>query len=743
MRGSYRIPGVHVRWQDVPVSGATREARMDIAGFAGIASRGPIAVPVRLDSWSDFIGVFGDVIPEGYLGYAVRGFFENGGRTCWVVRVADRTAAFEAGTYLLDEQNKPIARLTAASPGSWGTGIEVQLAHRGARRFDLSVNLNGEIYENWSALSLDPRDPDFIETVLDPPESDHQRQSAGSRLIRARVWYRNQQPGSRPAPMGLLDRIAGAALIPRLSARLQGGTDGLQPSAIVPGRAAQGFYAGPSGEIVSLGADGGPLHALKVLEIRPRAAKAQPVAVRIHEPKPGTAGFLFELDWRDAEGRRRQRTLGQSPAHPDGRTLSIDPLDADYIVNALADDATLADLISIRDLHPWPGRALLLRPGIYPFRQGLSIGDFVADPQQAASGPGDEEAAAPALESLGEIWDIGLLALPDLMPKPRSAPTRAVPHCADPPVADQAGRQTDERGHPPDFSSAEILRAQQAMLRHALASRYRFAILDPLPPGPGFSGWHHDEIAGRNGPAPTEVARAIAWREHFGGPAAQFGALYFPWIAVAAGTRANAASRLVPPSGHIAGLYARTDNDTGVHKAPANAELIGARATSLQMPDAVQGLLNGNDVNVVKAMANRGVLVYGARTLVRIPLEEARRWRYVNVRRLVSMVQKSIDVSAQWTVFEPNDRRLWQALDRIARSLLSDMWQRGMLDGVDIDDAFFVRCDEATNPPEQVDNGQVVTEVGLRPPWPAEFITLRLVRTAAESRGRNDGAEAA
>jgi phage tail sheath protein FI len=198
-----------------------------------------------------------------------------------------------------------------------------------------------------------------------------------------------------------------------------------------------------------------------------------------------------------------------------------------------------------------------------------------------------------------------------------------------------------------------------------------------------------------------------------------FGAFYVPWITIA---DPLSPTELVdtPPSGHIAGVYARTDAQRGVFKAPANERLNGAVNVNRSLSRADQETLNPAGVNCIRLFAREGVLVWGARTIG--PGE----WRYVPVRRLFSMVEKSIAQSTRWIVFEPNDRTLWKSIVRDVRAFLLMLWREGALMGKTEDEAFFVQCDEETNPPESIDLGLVVTRVGLAPVKPAEFVVFRI-----------------
>jgi phage tail sheath protein FI len=182
----------------------------------------------------------------------------------------------------------------------------------------------------------------------------------------------------------------------------------------------------------------------------------------------------------------------------------------------------------------------------------------------------------------------------------------------------------------------------------------------------------------------------------------------------------------VPPCGHIAGIYARISRTVGVHKPPANEQISTAQDVQTTLTNDEYGFLNDNSVNVIRAFPGRGLRVAGARTLASDSLEQTPELRYVNIRRLLLMIEESIAEQLNWLVFEPNTPILWEDIERIVGGFLTRLWRLGMLDGATPDDAFYVRCDESTNPPEQVDQGRLLCEIGIRPPWPAEFIVVRI-----------------
>jgi hypothetical protein len=202
----------------------------------------------------------------------------------------------------------------------------------------------------------------------------------------------------------------------------------------------------------------------------------------------------------------------------------------------------------------------------------------------------------------------------------------------------------------------------------------------------------------------------------------KYGAYYFPWIQCYDPEDGNI---FVPPSGHIAGVYSRVDSERGVHKAPANELVRGALGLKYNVSKGEQDLLNPKGINAIRFMSG-GIRIWGARTLSSDP-----EWKYINVRRLFIMVESSIERATQWVVFEPNDHRLWKRVSRTITSFLTLLWRNGALMGTSPEQAFYVKCDEETNPPEVVDAGQLVVEIGLAPVKPAEFVIFRIGQMAS------------
>ena len=245
------------------------------------------------------------------------------------------------------------------------------------------------------------------------------------------------------------------------------------------------------------------------------------------------------------------------------------------------------------------------------------------------------------------------------------------------------------------------------MIDHCERMGDRVAILDP-PPG-------------------LNAQQVLEWRMEKTGYDSKFATLYWPWVKIF--DPATAQNVFAPPSGLMAGIWGRNDDTRGVHKAPANEVVRGAIALQTQITRAEHDLLNPQGINCIRAFPGRGIRVWGARTLSSDPA-----WRYLNVRRLFNFVEKSIDNGTQWVVFEPNDMDLWGRVRRNAGAFLTRLWTDGALFGASIEEAFFVKCDAETNPPEEQEAGRVITHVGLAPVLPAEFIVIRIAQSAAGTR---------
>jgi uncharacterized protein len=204
----------------------------------------------------------------------------------------------------------------------------------------------------------------------------------------------------------------------------------------------------------------------------------------------------------------------------------------------------------------------------------------------------------------------------------------------------------------------------------------------------------------------------------------KYAALYFPWINVFDPLTDN--ERLIPPGGHVAGVYARSDIERGVHKAPANELVRGAISLQVQLTEQEHAILNPRGVNVLRSFPGRGIIVCGARTT---SIESV--WKYVNIRRLFLFLEESIEKGTRWVVFEPNNERLWSQVKATITPFLTSMWRDGALMGTTSEQAFFVKCDRTTMTQDDIDNGRLIMLIGIAPVKPAEFVIFRIMQTIA------------
>ena len=252
----------------------------------------------------------------------------------------------------------------------------------------------------------------------------------------------------------------------------------------------------------------------------------------------------------------------------------------------------------------------------------------------------------------------------------------------------------------------ELTDLQQKLITHCENAGNRMAIVD-CPPGL----------------SPREV---LDWRARRPGHDSKDAALYYPWLEVA--DRSSGRPLLVPPSGHVAGMWCRTDAGFGVHEAPTG-DLVGVEGLGFDVAESDQADLSEAGVNSIRALPRQGIRVWGARTLSSDP-----EWRYVPVRRVFLHLASSIDQGTRWTVSEPNDERLWEGLREDVEHFLERSWRDGALAGETARDAYYVMCGTETNSSDVIDAGQIVCEIGIAPVKPREFVIFRLSRIAADVR---------
>ena len=238
---------------------------------------------------------------------------------------------------------------------------------------------------------------------------------------------------------------------------------------------------------------------------------------------------------------------------------------------------------------------------------------------------------------------------------------------------------------------------QGALITHSELLKYRMAVLDCAA------------IA-------RDVTEIQAHRNNYD---SKYAAYYAPWLKALNPLTGRIEN--FPPSAYAMGIYARSDNSVGVHKAPANEVVRNITDVALPFTAAEQDVLNPVGVNLIRDLTPRGLRMWGARTI-----SSDQEWKYVNIRRLFIYVEHSIDIGTQWVVFEPNSESLWARVVETVTSFLIGVWKSGALMGTAPEDAFFVTCDRTTMSQDDIDNGRLVCKIGLAPVAPAEFVIFRI-----------------
>lgn len=629
------------------------------AAFIGVAAKGDIEKPQRVTSFDQFKRLFGNLPVGGYyLWYAVRGFFQNEGNYCYIVRASNGKAA---EVTLPDRAGNGLATVRAAQPGSAGNNLTLTVS---------AVNrLQGSLYQptgNYTIIGSRTIDlTDDHEAAQFRPGDWADLGNAGSRIQIVSVSGKRLRLGSdatgaagSSGAIRLANAPAGSQVFRIEAASNQPPQDILVPGAIItinPG--ANGRSALIDDVQIEWLATQTPIATYRVTL---REGFNTPIALNGGPVPLQTEEFNLQLSAGGVD-------------QPPYQNLSIDPEHPRYFVQVVNDDPQSA--IQVVPVTPPPldqlpfalpqNGAINLQNGTDEQLPALNVNDYVR-----------------ALDTLRRINDVNLVAVPDAVTIKTS-------------------------GTPAKLDEDAIANLQQQIIAHCELLADRFAVLDAMP---------NLELFGAS---PT---KGIDDQRNTLDSARGYAALYYPWIKVARPLGSDPA--LVPPSGHVCGLMARTDAGRGVFKAAAGDEAYvdGAFDVERTMSDAEQGELNLRGINVIRVFRAGGrPIVWGARTTA-----TNTNWQYVSVRRLFLFLERSIQQGIHWAVFEPNNTELWQKLKRTIVAFLREQWQEGALFGAKETDAYYVKIDEDINPFSERELGRLHIEIGIQPAYPAEFIIVRI-----------------
>jgi phage tail sheath protein FI len=672
---TYLAPGTYVEERSSgikPIEGVSTS----IAAFVGVAERGPVGSATFVTSFSEFVKRFGGplrVVPgvqEHYLYYAVRHFFRQGGTKCYVVRVLAYADVDDASTIKAETASLDV---TGVAGGVAGPGVRVAALNPGAWGNAIEVRARASTRFSVGLAADVPSGTTDHLLLVDNPD-----------VREGDLLYVVEQVGgvvkSADADSGSVSfksvtfrpgtvTSGGTAFAGTLNA----GKTAFTPDFGLVTTVATATGSGGTSPDPVLGDvfrnDGVPLRTGDVVNFA--TAEAMIVVTKV---TPQTVGGLPVVRVDFAAHTLPAFTQAAARAYQRGFTLDV-RVDGDVVethehLSLVAADRV--DHVAVR---------------LPPESQGTRSAYVTAEDQAT-----DETTLVP------------------------SAPFTALAN----------GKDALDAVNDPAFVGSDVLKTGL----HAL-DRVEDASILCIPNASanvssvaiGYCERRKDLFYVVDQPSSSTasvvdyVGTAI--------PSSSYAALYHPWIVVEDVLTGREIA--VPPSGAVAGVYADTDIRRGVHKAPAGIDtgvLAVARRTQTIVTPGENDLLYQHRINVIRTLPE-GIVVWGARTLAPDP-----EWKYVNVRRLFIFLEQSIERGTQWVVFEPNDATLWKSIRRNVTAFLRIQWLQGALVGIAEKEAFFVKCDAETNPPEVVEAGQVVAEIGVAPSKPAEFVVFRIKQIA-------------
>lgn len=715
-----KAPGVYI--DEIQLPGPIAPAGTSTAAFIGPALSGPLYTPFFLTNAQQFTDKFGGYIEDPlrvFATHAVNGFFNENGSTCYFVRVG---TGVQASLALKDRgtANPPLTALvvTALAEGAAGNKISVavadasisstsvakaQAATSGPAAITSASKLDVEVANAADAARFSPGDWVIVDQPGPPVQSEQVQVKSvnGQAITLTAELVNNYGAGTLKLASASQLQLANAAD----AAKFMPGDSVLIEQAGPPALSETAQVASVSGATLTFAAS--------------LTNKYTVANIRLADLMPG---------------QTRIRLTGVTGIEP-GSCLRIgpDPFEAlktedgvvrtvDTITGSVTLTSGLALLHGMKPSDPVvPAKTLEFKLTITSPAAGAEVFDTLAmDPRHSRY-------FASVIKSVAV--SVALADPPTSTPPSNNRPSKT--DSAQPlplltnGVDDDISKITTAHYHRaidklllvpdvnllciPDavggnFSAADTQDIQSYMVAHCEKVVNRFAILD--------------SVSGAN----TDVSKVVAQRNNLNSERGM-ASLYFPWIKISNPLGSGRVS--VPPSGHIAGVFANNDNTRGVFKAPANEPVTMALDLADVVTDDVQGPLNEQGINVIRAFPGRGILVWGART---IAPKDITQWRYNSIRRFVNFVEASLRDGTRFAVFEPNNPTLWGTVQRLVKDFLNTQWAEGALEGVKPEDGFSVRVDAALNPPQVIALGQLIVEVKLYTVPPAEFVVFQIIQ---------------
>lgn len=640
---TYTTPGVYII--EAPANGPIVGVGTSTTAFIGAALQGPLFEPTLITNWTRFVTLFGSYMigPSGfYMAYAVKGFFDNGGTSAYIVRVG---TAQTASLTLVDRGSTAGEALLVSAQQAGLAGNQITVAVTDAQIVSLAQ--------------------DAVVTQFHAPITSA---SASNVLLTNITDAASFSPGDIVTIEGTTERATIARIV---------GANLILQTALT------GSYTTNTVRIADLQVDQTTFRVTNHLGLEPGS---------VIELANGTStGSSNEYQVINAVSGSFVTLQGTGLAH----TYSMDTTAAAVTVQSL--EFTMAITSSSNPSENWQDLSMDPRHSHY-------WGTVVQSAYVTVSPPAAPSVQNPPLNRPADIAATNLAGGVADNPSTISSATYGLALQALVPIQDV------ELVCVPDRTDQAV---QTAVVAHCETMMDRFAILQSAPGSPPTADTTKPLMKQR------EWCESDGPNQGGGG----YAAFYYPWIQIP--DPSGAGTILVPPCGHMAGIYARSDS-VGVQNAPANLTVKGSVGLEVNVDSVTQGQLNIAGINVIRIFPGQALpVVWGARTTAPAPPRTSA-WAYINVRRLFIYVETSLKYGLQPYVFQTNDTGLWKRLNRTITNFLTGVWQSGALFGAKASQAFYLEIDDENNPPASQALGQVNITIGMAPVYPAEFVIVTI-----------------
>ncbi len=724
----YLSPGVYVEEIEIgakPIEGVSTST----AGFLGETEMGP-TMPKFITSWTQYQRVYGSSFgADQYLPYAVEGFFQNGGQRCYLGRIVGGTTnntnpAVSASSTLTDKDGASTLTITAIGEGKWGNNIAFKIEN-GTQKKDEEFKLilfywkdqlptpfydpiidtksipRPSIMEIYDDLSMKSDSPNFYKKRINEVSNLIIIEKAGTSENKPASHGGNVQSASN-ATITLPDitNVAVGNEIITIDDKLNGqvrAIKGITQKIVTLDRSITLQNISVTVLIVQKVETSG--------EIKDIVSSTKKITLSSEITIGATELFYIEITSGIAKGKIY-------------KIKKIDPTDKSIItvVSMNGDpkpekndsykilNVTEKTITSANDIN----NATVKLETI-----ASAVNDIYKDQFIVVEKDGKKQTnliisydGITKIATVQKSWDMDvaigtfsyMLCCGNLSGGNEASQINLSDYQGKDNLSDSTGlsafKKIDDISILYSPNSNEALTKE--LISHCENLKDRFVIID----------------------APQKTLVTVSPRDDYD---TKYGAYYYPWIKII--EPRNGMKKLIPPGGYMAGIYARSDVERGVHKAPANEVVRGVVDLEFPIEKGQQDILNPKGVNCIRSFPGRGIRVWGARTLSSDPS-----WKYINIRRLFMYIEESIDEGTQWVVFEPNSEILWARVIQTINNFLKSVWKSGALMGLTPEEAFFVKCDRTTMTQDDIDNGRLIVMIGVAPVKPAEFVIFRIAQ---------------